>query len=126
MKMCVMQCYLALLGFALVLCSSGASTQPDLERNLELDQGLRQRKLLQRARVLGMAAQDWSKRELEDLLSRLTLPESKIRESEMSTLGAQQDLKVELERSAENSINNAPREQKPGCTDFYWKGFLSC
>ncbi|KAK1786131.1 hypothetical protein P4O66_017861, partial [Electrophorus voltai] len=114
MKMCVMQCYLALLGFALVLCSSGASTQPDLERNLELDQGLRQRKLLQRARVLGMAAQDWSKRELEDLLSRLTLPESKIRESEMSTLGAQQDLKVELERSAENSINNAPREQKPG------------
>ncbi|XP_007233581.2 somatostatin 1.2 [Astyanax mexicanus] len=122
MKVCVLQCGLVLLGLALVLCSSGASSQPDLD----LDVDLRHRRLLQRARALGIAAQEWKKREMEDLLSQLTLPESEFQESEISTLGSKQDVRVEMDRSAENPNSLPPRERKAGCKNFYWKGFTSC
>ncbi|KAG9264813.1 somatostatin-2-like [Astyanax mexicanus] len=124
MKVCVLQCGLVLLGLALVLCSSGASSQPDLDLDLDVD--LRHRRLLQRARALGIAAQEWKKREMEDLLSQLTLPESEFQESEISTLGSKQDVRVEMDRSAENPNSLPPRERKAGCKNFYWKGFTSC
>ncbi|KAL6471795.1 hypothetical protein MHYP_G00204450 [Metynnis hypsauchen] len=124
MRVCVLQCCLALLGLSLVLCGNGASSQPDLDVDVDLDP--RYRRLLQRARALGMAAQDWRKREMEDLLSQLTLPESEFKESEITSLGAKHDVRVELERSAENPNSLPPRERKAGCKNFYWKGFTSC
>ncbi|KAI4871380.1 hypothetical protein NFI96_015418 [Prochilodus magdalenae] len=126
MRACVLQCCLALLGLSLVLCGAGASSQPDLDLDLDVDLSPRARRLLQRARALGMASQEWRKREMEDLLSQLTLPESEFQESEITSLGAKQDVRVELERSAENPNSLPPRERKAGCKNFYWKGFTSC
>ncbi|KAM9469408.1 somatostatin 1.2 [Clarias gariepinus] len=117
MRMCVLQCCLALLGLSLVLCSNGVSSQPDLD--------LRQRRLLQRVRAHGVAAQEWTKNDLKDMLSQLTLPESEFQENDLSSLGTKQDLTVELERSAEDPNSLPPRERKAGC-NFYWKGFTSC
>ncbi|XP_066497059.1 somatostatin 1.2 [Hoplias malabaricus] len=124
MRVCVLHCCLTLLGLALVLCHSGASSQPDLDPEVDLDP--RHRRLLQRARALGLAAQDWRKREMEDLLSQLTIPESEFQESEISTLGVKHNVQMEMERSAENPNSLPPRERKAGCKNFYWKGFTSC
>ncbi|XP_062328971.1 somatostatin 1.2 [Osmerus eperlanus] len=118
MKFCQIQCALALLGLALMLCNHGATSQPDLD--------LRHRRLLQRARAVGVATQDWSKRAVEDILSQLSLPEAEAQESEVSTSGAKDDLRVELERSVDSPNNLPPRERKAGCKNFYWKGFTSC
>ncbi|KAM6946421.1 somatostatin 1.2 [Aplochiton taeniatus] len=117
MKFCRLHCALALLGLALVLCGHSAASQPDLD--------LRSRRLLQRARATGMASQEWSKRAVEDILSQLSLPEVEPEESEVSTVGAKDDLRMELERSVEGP-NMPPRERKAGCKNFYWKGFTSC
>ncbi|XP_076833312.1 somatostatin 1.2 [Brachyhypopomus gauderio] len=126
MRTCVAQCCLAQLGLALLLCSSGALAQPDLEPDLQPDEGLRQRRLLQRARAPGISAQDWNKREMEDLLSQFTLPEAEIQESDISAL-EKEDLRVELERSADNPKHNQfpSRERKTSCV-FYWKVFNTC
>ncbi|TSX85970.1 Somatostatin-2 [Bagarius yarrelli] len=118
MKTCVLRCCFALLGLTLMLCHNGVSSQPDLD--------LRHRRLLQRAYDLGMAAQEWTKNDLKDILSQLTLPETEFQESDMSTLGTKHDLTLELERSAEKPNSLPPRERKAGCKNFYWKGFTSC
>lgn len=49
MRTCVLRCCLTLLGLSLVLCSNGVSSQPDLD--------LQHRRLLQRVRAHGVAAQ---------------------------------------------------------------------
>ncbi|XP_060798159.1 somatostatin 1.2 [Neoarius graeffei] len=118
MRMCVLQCCLTLLGLSLVLCSNGVSSQPDLD--------LRPRRLLQRFQGLGVDAQEWTKNDLKNILSQLTLPESEFQESDISTLGTKQDLTMEFERSAEDPDSLPPRERKAGCKNFYWKGFTSC
>lgn len=63
---------------------------------------------------------------MEDLLSQLSLPESEFQESVISPLGEKQNVRVELERSADSPNNLPPRERKAGCKNFYWKGFTSC
>ncbi|XP_058269365.1 somatostatin 1.2 [Hemibagrus wyckioides] len=118
MRTCVMRCCLTLLGLSVALGGYGVSSQPDLD--------LRHRRLLQRVYDLGLAAQEWTKNDLKDILSQLTLPESEFQESDISTLGTKQDLTVELERSAEEPNSLPPRERKAGCKNFYWKGFTSC
>ncbi|XP_036393068.1 somatostatin 1.2 [Megalops cyprinoides] len=107
---------LALLGLALTLCSLSAASQPDL----------RYRRVLQRARAAAMGTQDWSKREVEDLLSQLAPPEGEAVEGQVSTTDESEDVRVELERSVDNPNNLPPRERKAGCKNFYWKGFTSC
>ncbi|XP_051963003.1 somatostatin 1.2 [Xyrauchen texanus] len=120
MRLCELHCYLALLGLSLVLCDRGADSQ------LEPDMDFRHRRLLQRARAIGLATQDWTKKDIEELLSQLSLPEIEARENGVSTTGGNDDLHLELERSAENTNQLYPRERKAGCKNFYWKGFTSC
>lgn len=54
------------------------------------------------------------------------MPEMEMRETDVSTAGGNEDLRVELERSAESSNHLPTRERKAGCKNFYWKGFTSC
>ncbi|XP_030633714.1 somatostatin 1.2 [Chanos chanos] len=124
MRMNGLQCCLALLGLSLIVCIQNAASQPDLDLDLDLD--LRQRRLLQRARAAGIASQEWSKRAVEDLIAQLSLPEAGAQETEVSTAGAKEDLRMELERSLDNPKELPPRERKAGCKNFYWKGFTSC
>ncbi|KAJ7995422.1 hypothetical protein DPEC_G00244410 [Dallia pectoralis] len=108
-------CVLAFLGLTLAICIQGAASQPDLD--------LQSRRLLQRSRAAGMAAQGWSRRAVEDFLSQLSLPKSEVQESEVSQAGDKEDLRMDLERSADIL---PPRERKAGCKNFYWKGYTSC
>ncbi|XP_055053066.2 somatostatin 1.2 [Misgurnus anguillicaudatus] len=119
MRLCEFQCYLVLLGLS-VLCDRGTDAQ------LEPDINLRHHRLLQRARAIGLATQDWTRKDLEELLSALSVPEMEVRENDVSPAGANEDLRMELERSAENTNALPPRERKAGCKNFYWKGFTSC
>ncbi|XP_010867646.1 somatostatin-2 [Esox lucius] len=118
MKFCQIHCVLALLVLTLAICSHGAASQPDLD--------IHSRRLLQRARAAGTATQGWSRQAVEDILSQLSLPESEVQESEVSQAGDKEDLRMELERSVDNSNILPPRERKAGCKNFYWKGYTSC
>ncbi|XP_016407473.1 somatostatin-2-like [Sinocyclocheilus rhinocerous] len=120
MRLCELQCYLALLGLSLMLCGRSANSQ------LEPDLDFRHRRLMQRARAIGEATQDWTKKDVEEFLSLLSMPEMEMRETDVSTAGENKDLRVELERSAESSNHLQARERKAGCKNFYWKGFTSC
>lgn len=51
MRLCELQCYLALLGLSLVLCGRSANS------HLEQDLDFRHRRLLQRAKAIGQATQ---------------------------------------------------------------------
>ncbi len=51
MRLCELQCYLALLGLSLILCGHIANSQ------LEPDMDFRHRRLMQRARAIGQATQ---------------------------------------------------------------------
>lgn len=73
-----------------------------------------------------MFSQDWTKKDVEELLSLLSMPEMEMRENDISTVDENEDLRVELERSAESSNHIPARERKAGCKNFYWKGFTSC
>ncbi|KAI7801164.1 somatostatin 1.2 [Triplophysa rosa] len=120
MRLCELQCYLVLLGLSVVLCGRSADAQlgPDLD--------LRHHRLLQRAKAIGVATQDWTRKELEELLSALSVPDMEDRENDVSPAGANENLRMELERSVENTNALPPRERKSGCKNFYWKGFTSC
>ncbi|XP_048836082.1 somatostatin 1.2 [Brienomyrus brachyistius] len=115
MKTCQVHCVLVLLGLVMGLCYPSAASQPDL----------RYRSFMQRAHTAAMSPQDWSRRVVEDLLSRLAPPEDDTPQSEMSTAEEGEETRVELERSVEPN-NLPPRERKAGCKNFYWKGFTSC
>ncbi|KAL0973540.1 hypothetical protein UPYG_G00205730 [Umbra pygmaea] len=118
MKFCQIHCAMALLGLTLAICSQVTSSQPDLD--------IQSRRLLQRARAAGMAPQAWSRRAVEDYLSLLTEPEAELHESVVPQGGDQENLRMELERSVDDSNILPPRERKAGCKNFYWKGFTSC
>ncbi|XP_016123540.1 somatostatin 1.2 [Sinocyclocheilus grahami] len=120
MRLCELPCYLALLGLSFVLCGRSANSQ------LEPDLDFHHRRLLQRARATGQATQDWTKKDVEELLSLLSMPEMEMRENDLSTAGESEDLRVELERSAESSNHLPARERKAGCKNVYWKGLTSC
>lgn len=69
--------------------------------------------------------QEWSKRAVEDLLAQMSLPEADAQQEgevvSMATGG-----RMNLERSVDASNNLTPRERRPGCKNFYWKGLTSC
>uniref|UniRef100_A0A8C0UXH4 Somatostatin n=1 Tax=Cyanistes caeruleus TaxID=156563 RepID=A0A8C0UXH4_CYACU len=53
--------------------------------------------------------------------------ENEALESEDLSRGAEQDeVRLELERSANSNPALAPRERKAGCKNFFWKTFTSC
>ncbi|XP_052472348.1 somatostatin-2 [Carassius gibelio] len=120
MRLCELHCYLALLGLSLVLCGRCANSQ------LEPDLDFRHHRLLQRARATGQATQDFTKGDVEKLLSLLSIPEMEMREKGLSMAGESEDLRLEQERSAESSNQLPTRVRKEGCKNFYWKGFTSC
>ncbi|XP_029922448.1 somatostatin 1.2 [Myripristis murdjan] len=124
-------CSSALVLLALVLSSPAVASQPDRDQNqnqnqdLDLELELRHHRLLQRARSAGLLSQDWSKRAVEDLLSRLSLPEGAgQRDAEVVSMAT--GGRMELERSVDPPNSLPPRERKAGCKNFYWKGFTSC
>ncbi|KTF74697.1 hypothetical protein cypCar_00030110 [Cyprinus carpio] len=120
MRLCEPQCYLALLGLSLVLCGRSANSQ------LEPELDFHHRRLLQRASATGQATQDWSKKDVEKLISLLSIPEMEMRERRLSTAGKSEDGRMEQERSAETTNHLPTRVRKEGCKNFYWKGFTSC
>ncbi|XP_051535342.1 somatostatin-2-like [Myxocyprinus asiaticus] len=120
MRLCKLHYYLALLGLSLVLCGRGGDSQ------LEPDMDFHHRRLLQRARAIGFATQDRTKKDIEELLSQLSMPEMGARENDVSMARGNEELRMELERSVENTNQLPARERKAGCKNFYWKGFTSC
>nr|XP_020633479.1 somatostatin-like [Pogona vitticeps] len=64
---------------------------------------------------------------LAELLSDPSQPENEALESDDLSRGAEQDeVRLELERSASLNPALAPRERKAGCKNFFWKTFTSC
>lgn len=64
---------------------------------------------------------------LAELLSEPSQTENEALESEDLSRGAEQDeVRLELERSANSNPALAPRERKAGCKNFFWKTFTSC
>uniref|UniRef100_A0A8V0YEZ4 Somatostatin 1 n=1 Tax=Gallus gallus TaxID=9031 RepID=A0A8V0YEZ4_CHICK len=62
-----------------------------------------------------------------ELLSEPSQTENEALESEDLSRGAEQDeVRLELERSANSNPALAPRERKAGCKNFFWKTFTSC
>ncbi|XP_062873448.1 somatostatin 1.2 [Trichomycterus rosablanca] len=138
MRMSVLQTLLCLF---LVLSINSASSQPDLLYHRLMAFGMATQ-VSQEFLVLlslqfftfnvpiylfaGLVFQDLNKNDQQVLLSQLSLPDSELKGSEVSTLGSKQDLTGNLEQSAEISDSLWPRERKAGCKSFYWKGFTSC
>ncbi|XP_061576106.1 somatostatin 1.2 [Cololabis saira] len=125
------RCPVSLAVAALALCILGVSSQPnrdqdqfqnqDRDRDLDLDLDLRHHRLLQRARNAGLLSQDWSKRAVDDLLARMSLPDP---QGEAEVVSMATGGRMNLERSVDANI--PPRERKAGCKNFYWKGLTSC
>uniref|UniRef100_A0ACB8FC09 Uncharacterized protein n=1 Tax=Sphaerodactylus townsendi TaxID=933632 RepID=A0ACB8FC09_9SAUR len=64
---------------------------------------------------------------LAELLSEPNQAENEALESDDMSRGAEQDeVRLELERSANLNPALAPRERKAGCKNFFWKTFTSC
>uniref|UniRef100_A0A7M4F3J9 Somatostatin n=1 Tax=Crocodylus porosus TaxID=8502 RepID=A0A7M4F3J9_CROPO len=64
---------------------------------------------------------------LAELLSEPSQTENEALEPEDLSRGAEQDeVRLELERSANSNPALAPRERKAGCKNFFWKTFTSC
>ncbi|XP_060622741.1 somatostatin [Anolis sagrei] len=115
---CRLPCALALLSLALAL-GSGAAAPSDP----------RLRQFLQKSLAAAAAGkQELAKYFLAELLSEPSQAENEALEPEdLSRGGAEQDeVRLELERSA--SLNPAlePRVRKAGCKNFFWKTFTSC
>uniref|UniRef100_A0A8C0IAP4 Somatostatin n=1 Tax=Bubo bubo TaxID=30461 RepID=A0A8C0IAP4_BUBBB len=71
--------------------------------------------------------QELAKYFLAELLSEPSQTENEALESEDLSRGAEQDeVRLELERSANSNPALAPRERKAGCKNFFWKTFTSC
>ncbi|XP_009998766.1 PREDICTED: somatostatin [Chaetura pelagica] len=73
------------------------------------------------------AGSELAKYFLAELLSEPSQTENEALESEDLSRGAEQDeVRLELERSANSNPALAPRERKAGCKNFFWKTFTSC
>uniref|UniRef100_A0A8B9BTI2 Somatostatin n=1 Tax=Anser brachyrhynchus TaxID=132585 RepID=A0A8B9BTI2_9AVES len=112
MLSCRLHCALALLSIALALGTvSAAPSDPRL------------RQFLQKSLADGELAKYF----LAELLSEPSQTENEALESEDLSRGAEQDeVRLELERSANSNPALAPRERKAGCKNFFWKTFTSC
>ncbi|CAI9570544.1 unnamed protein product [Staurois parvus] len=115
MQSCRVQCALTLLSFALAINSiSAAPTDPRL------------RQFLQKS-LAAAGKQELAKYFLAELLSEPSQTDNEALESDDLPRGAEQDeVRLELERSANSSPALAPRERKAGCKNFFWKTFTSC
>uniref|UniRef100_A0A8C3MKI8 Uncharacterized protein n=1 Tax=Geospiza parvula TaxID=87175 RepID=A0A8C3MKI8_GEOPR len=116
MLSCRLQCALALLSIALALGTvSAAPSDPRL------------RQFLQKSLAAAAGKQELAKYFLAELLSEPSQTENEALESEDLSRGAEQDeVRLELERSANSNPALAPRERKAGCKNFFWKTFTSC
>ncbi|XP_030072363.1 somatostatin [Microcaecilia unicolor] len=116
MLSCSVRCALALLSLALVVSSvSAAPTDPRL------------RQFLQKSLAAAAGKQELAKYFLAELLSEPSQAENEVLESDDLSRGAEQDeMRLELERSANSNPALAPRERKAGCKNFFWKTFTSC
>ncbi|XP_072266508.1 somatostatin-1 [Pyxicephalus adspersus] len=115
MQSCRVQCALTLLSIALAINSiSAAPTDPRL------------RQFLQKS-MAAAGKQELAKYLLAELLSEPSQIDNEALESDDLPQGAEQDeVRLELERSANSSPALAPRERKAGCKNFFWKTFTSC
>ncbi|XP_006022478.1 somatostatin [Alligator sinensis] len=118
MLSCRLQGALALLSIALALSGvSGAPSDPRLRQFLQ--------KSL--AAAAGKQGRELAKYFLAELLSEPSQTENEALEPEDLSRGAEQDeVRLELERSANSNPALAPRERKAGCKNFFWKTFTSC
>uniref|UniRef100_UPI00398F7EAC somatostatin 1, tandem duplicate 1 isoform X1 n=1 Tax=Pristiophorus japonicus TaxID=55135 RepID=UPI00398F7EAC len=110
------QCALALLSIALAVLSVGSTPTDN-----------RYREILQRSMAAAgdRAKAELTKYTLAQLLSELANAENEALEADdIPRLGEQDEVRVELERSA--NPNLAQRERKAGCKNFFWKTFTSC
>ncbi|KAM4628390.1 somatostatin 1, tandem duplicate 1 [Polymixia lowei] len=108
-----LRCALALLSFTAALCCVSAAPS---------DAKLRQ--LLQRSLLGPVGKQDVARYTLAEVLSELAQAENEALEMDGLSRGAEEDVRVELERAAGPVL--APRERKAGCKNFFWKTFTSC
>uniref|UniRef100_A0A8C5MNH6 Somatostatin n=1 Tax=Leptobrachium leishanense TaxID=445787 RepID=A0A8C5MNH6_9ANUR len=115
MQSCRVRCALTILSLALAVSSvSSAPTDPRL------------RQFLQKS-LSAAGKQELAKYFLAELLSEPSLTDNEALDSEDLPRGAEQDeVRLELERSANSSPALAPRERKAGCKNFFWKTFTSC
>lgn len=71
--------------------------------------------------------QELAKYFLAELLSEPNQTENDALEPEdLSQAAEQDDMRLELQRSANSNPAMAPRERKAGCKNFFWKTFTSC
>ncbi|MGH0151653.1 UNVERIFIED_CONTAM: hypothetical protein FKN15_028869 [Acipenser sinensis] len=70
---------------------------------------------------------DLLKYSLAELLTELAQSENDaLASDELSRAAEQDEVRLELERSANGNPAMAPRERKAGCKNFFWKTFTSC
>ncbi|XP_066478536.1 somatostatin [Tiliqua scincoides] len=112
-----LQCALALLASVALALSSVAAAPSDP----------RLRQFLQKSLAAAAGKQELAKYFLAELLSENSQTENEALESDDLSRGAEQDeVRLELERSANLNPALAPRERKAGCKNFFWKTFTSC
>ncbi|NXU24686.1 SMS protein, partial [Thalassarche chlororhynchos] len=117
MLSCRLQCALALLSIALALGTVSAA--PPAPK--------RQRVIVVSLSFSLFSPKELAKYFLAELLSEPSQTENEALESEDLSRGAEQDeVRLELERSANSNPALAPRERKAGCKNFFWKTFTSC
>ncbi|XP_078521615.1 somatostatin [Lissotriton helveticus] len=116
MLSCRVRCALALLSLALAVSTvSAAPTDPRL------------RQFLQKSLAAAAGKQELAKYFLAELLAEPSQLENEAAESEDLSRGSDQDeVRLQLERSAGSNPALAPRERKAGCKNFFWKTFTSC
>lgn len=77
--------------------------------------------------ILSSTSQELAKYFLAELLSEPNQTENDALEPEDLSQAAEQDeMRLELQRSANSNPAMAPRERKAGCKNFFWKTFTSC
>ncbi|XP_077204140.1 somatostatin [Paroedura picta] len=87
----------------------------------------RLRQFLQKSLAAAAGKQELAKYFLAELLSEPNQAENEALEADDVSRGADQDeVRLELERSANLNPALAPRERKAGCKNFFWKTFTSC
>ncbi|XP_074048604.1 somatostatin [Macrotis lagotis] len=116
MLACRLQCALVLLSITLAVSSvSAAPSDPRL------------RQFLQKSLAAAAGKQELAKYFLAELLSEPSQTENEALEPEdLSNDPEPDEMRMELQRSANSNPAMAPRERKAGCKNFFWKTFTSC
>ncbi|XP_058043886.1 somatostatin [Ahaetulla prasina] len=114
---CRLHCALALLVSVSVAWSTVAAAPSDP----------RLRQFLQKSLAAAAGKQELAKYFLAELLSEPNQLDNEALGSDDLSRGAEQDeVRLELERSANLNPGLTPRERKAGCKNFFWKTFTSC